>query len=81
VHRLVGEIDAAISGFLRGQAAVCLIVGIYYAGALSLIGLKFDSFSLIGERHIRDQTPGSVFSRVGRPPAVVLRKSGPQIDS
>jgi predicted PurR-regulated permease PerM len=41
VHRLVGEIDAAISGFLRGQAAVCLIVGIYYAGALSLIGLKF----------------------------------------
>ncbi len=41
VHRLVGEIDAAISGFLRGQAGVCLIVGTYYAVALSLIGLKF----------------------------------------
>lgn len=41
VHRLVGEIDAAISGFLRGQAAVCLIIGIYYAVALSLIGLNF----------------------------------------
>jgi predicted PurR-regulated permease PerM len=41
VHRLVGEIDAAISGFLRGQAAVCLIVGIYYAVALTLVGLKF----------------------------------------
>ena len=41
VHRLVGEIDAAISGFLRGQAGVCLIVGIYYAVALSLIGLNF----------------------------------------
>ncbi len=41
VHRLAREIDKAISGFLRGQAAVCLIVGIYYAIALSLIGLKF----------------------------------------
>jgi predicted PurR-regulated permease PerM len=41
VHRLVGEIDAAISGFLRGQAGVCLIVGIYYAVALSVIGLNF----------------------------------------
>lgn len=41
VHRLVGEIDIAISGFLRGQAGVCLIIGIYYAAALSLIGLNF----------------------------------------
>ena len=41
VHRLACEIDAAISGFLRGQALVCLLVGIYYAVALSLIGLKF----------------------------------------
>jgi predicted PurR-regulated permease PerM len=41
VHRLVSEIDAAISGFLRGQAGVCLIVGIYYAVALSLVGLDF----------------------------------------
>jgi predicted PurR-regulated permease PerM len=40
VHRLVGEIDAAISGFLRGQAGVCLIVGIYYAVALMLVGLN-----------------------------------------
>jgi predicted PurR-regulated permease PerM len=41
VHRLVGEIDAAISGFLRGQAGVCLIIGVYYAAALSLAGLNF----------------------------------------
>jgi predicted PurR-regulated permease PerM len=41
VYRLVGEIDAAVSGFLRGQAGVCLIVGIYYAVALSLVGLNF----------------------------------------
>jgi predicted PurR-regulated permease PerM len=41
VHRLVAEIDAAMSGFLRGQAAVCLIIGVYYAAGLSLIGLNF----------------------------------------
>ena len=41
MHRLVGEIDAAITGFLRGQAGVCLVVGIYYAVALSLVGLDF----------------------------------------
>jgi predicted PurR-regulated permease PerM len=41
VRHLVGEIDAAISGFLRGQAGVCLVIGIYYAAALSLIGLHF----------------------------------------
>jgi predicted PurR-regulated permease PerM len=41
VHRLVRDIDAAISGFLRGQAGVCLIAGCYYALALTLIGLKF----------------------------------------
>src|SRR5260370_33901128 len=41
VRALAREIDAAISGFLVGQAGVCLIIGIYYAVALSLIGLKF----------------------------------------
>jgi predicted PurR-regulated permease PerM len=41
VHALVGEIDAAISGFLRGQAGVCFIVGCYYALGLTLIGLKY----------------------------------------
>ena len=41
VHELVKEIDAAISGFLRGQTGVCLIVGCYYAVALTLLGLNF----------------------------------------
>jgi predicted PurR-regulated permease PerM len=41
VHELVKEIDAAISGFLRGQTVVCLIVGCYYAVALTLLGLNF----------------------------------------
>jgi predicted PurR-regulated permease PerM len=41
VHQLAGEIDAVVSGFLRGQAAICLISGIYYAAALALVGLNF----------------------------------------
>ena len=41
VRGLAREIDAAISGFLRGQTAVCLILGSFYAVALTLIGLNF----------------------------------------
>jgi predicted PurR-regulated permease PerM len=41
VHEIAGEIDTAISGFLRGQAGVCFIIGCYYAIALVLIGLDF----------------------------------------
>jgi predicted PurR-regulated permease PerM len=41
VRRLAREIDAAISGFLHGQTAVCLILGSFYAVALTLIGLNF----------------------------------------
>ena len=35
------EIDAAISGFVRGQTGVCLILGSFYALALTLTGLNF----------------------------------------
>lgn len=41
VRRLAHEIDRTLSGFLRGQGTVCLILGIYYAGALMLVGLQF----------------------------------------
>jgi len=41
VHGLFAEIDAAIAGFVRGQSGVCLILGSYYALALSLVGLNF----------------------------------------
>jgi predicted PurR-regulated permease PerM len=41
VRQLAREIDAAISGFVRGQLGVCLVLGIYYAIALSLVGLHF----------------------------------------
>src|SRR2546429_508630 len=41
VRQLAREIDAAIGGFLRGQLGVCLVLGCYYAIALSLAGLEF----------------------------------------
>jgi predicted PurR-regulated permease PerM len=46
IHALAKEMDQAIAGFIRGQAAVCFILGMFYALALSLIGLNFGA--LIG---------------------------------
>jgi predicted PurR-regulated permease PerM len=41
VRRLAHEIDRAIAGFLRGQSMVALILGAFYAVALTLSGLNF----------------------------------------
>jgi predicted PurR-regulated permease PerM len=41
VRALAGEIDDALAGFVRGQTAVCLILGSYYAVTLTIAGLSF----------------------------------------
>ena len=41
IREQVRLIDATLSGFLRGQATVCLILGALYGTSLSLIGLDF----------------------------------------
>lgn len=41
VRMLAREIDGAIAGFVRGQTAVCLILGSFYAVSLTLAGLNF----------------------------------------
>jgi predicted PurR-regulated permease PerM len=41
VRALGREINDAIAGFVRGQTAVCLILGSFYAVGLSLVGLNF----------------------------------------
>ncbi len=41
IRGLALEMDRAISGFIRGQALVCLILGTMYAVGLSVIGLNF----------------------------------------
>ncbi|MGX5666413.1 AI-2E family transporter [Rhizobium daejeonense] len=41
VREIATELDRTIAGFVRGQGSLCLILGIYYAVGLSLIGLNF----------------------------------------
>ena len=41
IRRLAREMDESIAGFVRGQALVCVLLGTFYAVALSLVGLNF----------------------------------------
>jgi predicted PurR-regulated permease PerM len=41
VVKLARQIDTAIAGFVRGQTLVCVLLGLFYALALSLVGLNF----------------------------------------
>jgi predicted PurR-regulated permease PerM len=40
VRGLARDIDNAIAGFVRGQAVICLILAVFYAGGLTLSGLN-----------------------------------------
>jgi predicted PurR-regulated permease PerM len=37
----MAEIDTALSGFIRGQALVCLCLALIYGGGFTLVGLKY----------------------------------------
>ena len=41
IRHLASEIDRTRSSFVRGQGLVCLILGVYSAAALALVGLQF----------------------------------------
>ncbi|MFO1173464.1 MAG: AI-2E family transporter [Hyphomicrobiaceae bacterium] len=41
IRELAGEIDRKLAAFFRGQGLVCLVMGAYYAIALSMAGLKY----------------------------------------
>ena len=41
IRAQLGLIDQMISGFVRGQATVCLVLGLFYAVGLISIGLQF----------------------------------------
>ena len=43
---LMQEINTTLSGFIRGQTSVCLILAVYYGLSLSLVGL--DMGALVG---------------------------------
>lgn len=46
IRGLLQEMDVSIAGFLRGQALVCVLLGLFYAIGLSLLGVNFGA--LIG---------------------------------
>jgi predicted PurR-regulated permease PerM len=41
IKALVGKSDAALSGFVRGQSLVCLVLALFYAVGWSLTGLDY----------------------------------------
>lgn len=41
IRRLAGEVDRTLAGFVRGQLLVCLILGSFYAVALTVVGLNY----------------------------------------
>jgi predicted PurR-regulated permease PerM len=41
IRRLAGEINDAVAAFIRGQGAICLVLGIYYAIGLSWAGIDY----------------------------------------
>jgi len=41
VRQIARDIDTALAGFIRGQGSVCLVLGLFYAISLSVVGLNF----------------------------------------
>lgn len=41
IRKLARQIDDVLAGFVRGQGLLCIVLGIFYAVGLSLIGLNF----------------------------------------
>jgi len=41
IRQLVREVDRTLAGFIRGQGLVCIILGTFYAVALTIAGLDF----------------------------------------
>lgn len=41
VRNIARDIDTAVAGFVRGQGTVCIILGVFYAIGLTLVGLNF----------------------------------------
>jgi predicted PurR-regulated permease PerM len=41
IRRLAGEINDAVAAFIRGQGAICLVLGVFYAVGLSWAGIDY----------------------------------------
>lgn len=41
IRQLARDMNNAVAGFIRGQAVVCILLGVMYAAGLTLVGLNF----------------------------------------
>lgn len=41
IRRLAGDVDTAVGAFIRGQGTICLILGAFYAVALTALDLRY----------------------------------------
>jgi len=41
IRRLAGDVNSAVAAFIRGQGAICLILGVFYAVGLSWTGIDY----------------------------------------
>lgn len=41
IRQQVREVDRTLSGFVRGQAMVCFLLGVYYSISLSVVGVNY----------------------------------------
>lgn len=44
ISAMLGDIDASLAGFIRGQLIVCFLLGAFYAIGLSVMGLQYGFF-------------------------------------
>lgn len=44
IRKQIKNIDTTLSGYIRGQTNVCLLLGIFYAVGLTIVGLDFGFF-------------------------------------
>ena len=48
IRRLAGEINDAVSAFIRGQGTICVILGLFYGLALTLAGIRYGALIGLG---------------------------------
>ncbi len=48
IRRLAGEINEAVSAFIRGQGTICIVLGFFYALALTFAGIRYGALIGLG---------------------------------
>lgn len=48
IRRLAGEINDAVSAFIRGQGTICMILGLFYALTLTFAGIRYGALIGLG---------------------------------